>query len=145
VLKFTFYGNHSVTSSSFSDPCTPSTGNNSFNSKIQSPNVTFSVKVATTAPLWYFCEVRGHCQLGMVGAANAPTTGNSTYANFKAKAEKTPISNITTTGTATATSQSSTASASKKGAANLRYSTGLSAISAVVVVGMVGVAAGATL
>jgi uncharacterized cupredoxin-like copper-binding protein len=95
IVNFQFAGgNHTVTQSTFADPCTQpfntTSGAAGFDSGFMpvdpaSPNVMiWALEVKTTAPLWFFCARKGHCQSGMAGAINPPATGN-TFDAFKAK------------------------------------------------------------
>ncbi|KAI5118564.1 hypothetical protein M0805_005855 [Coniferiporia weirii] len=102
TLRFTFHvKNHSVTQSSFQEPC--SKLNNSYGQFIgfdsgfvPLPSLdtnfpTFEVVVNNTEPIWGYCRQINppkptHCQSGMVFAVNAPTHGN-TFPNFLAMAE----------------------------------------------------------
>jgi len=94
-INFQFLGgNHTVTQSTFADPCTQpfnaTSGAAGFDSGFMpvdtaSPNVmVWALEIKSTAPIWFFCARKGHCQSGMAGAINAPTTGN-TFDLFKAK------------------------------------------------------------
>jgi hypothetical protein len=75
--------NHTVTQSSFKDPCHPlSTGGffSGFVPTMISPSgTTFTITVNDAKPIWFYCSqtVGTHCQKGMVGAINAPATGNT--------------------------------------------------------------------
>lgn len=134
LVEFTFLPkNHTVTQSSFGDPCHPLDGGffSGFNpTKSVAPN-TFTITVKDPKPIWFYCsQTKGdHCQKGMVGAINAPKSGK-TLAAFTLAASNaststfpptgvvggflTPVSNATVTGTtttgagSTATSTSST-------------------------------------
>lgn len=79
---------HSVTQSTFSDPCTPLTGNGTgFDSGLTTgKEFTLNVTDAST-PIWFFCKNVGHCAGGMVGAINAPSTGSNTFDAFQSKAK----------------------------------------------------------
>jgi len=123
---------HSVTQGSFANPCVylAATGGNpaGFDSGLQAGK-NFSVQITNDQePVWFFCKNTGHCGLGMVGAINAPTTGN-TYDAFVAAAKalgsnEIPISDsgpvtggvgaqaTATPGATTASSSSTTASKS---------------------------------
>jgi len=78
---------HSVTQSTFSDPCTPLTGNGTgFDSGLtNSKQFTLNVTDAST-PIWFFCKTPLHCGGGMVGSINAPASGN-TFDSFMSKAK----------------------------------------------------------
>ncbi|KIN07215.1 hypothetical protein OIDMADRAFT_16032 [Oidiodendron maius Zn] len=74
--------NHTVTQSSFANPCHPLAGGffSGFVPTTVSPaSTTFTITVNDTKPIWFYCgQTTGtHCQKGMVGAINAPTTGNT--------------------------------------------------------------------
>lgn len=82
--------NHSVTQSTFADPCTYLAANTTsntpggFDSGLQS-SVTFTLNITDTHPVWFFCKQVGHCGLGMVGSINAQGDSYTTYlANAKA-------------------------------------------------------------
>ncbi|KAF8803520.1 hypothetical protein BYT27DRAFT_6727873 [Phlegmacium glaucopus] len=86
-----FGTNHSVTQSTFANPCTPLAANATanapagFDSGLLSLS-TFTINVTDTNPIWYFCKQVTHCGgQGMVGSINAPATGN-TFDNYKAAA-----------------------------------------------------------
>lgn len=90
VISFQFVaGNHTVTQSSFDNPCTQLSGG--IDSEFQPvssnasmvPEYSFTVSNAST-PLWFFCEQGRHCEAGMVFAVNP--TANETFDAFKAKA-----------------------------------------------------------
>jgi len=81
--------NHSVTQSSFADPCHPLAGgffSTFIPTNSTSPEV-FTLTVNDTKPIWIYCAQtkESHCQSGMVAAINAPATGN-TLAAFTLKA-----------------------------------------------------------
>ncbi|KAF9497461.1 hypothetical protein BDN71DRAFT_583300 [Pleurotus eryngii] len=83
-------GNHTVTQSSFADPCNPLAGG--FDSGFvfippanttQTPEWTLTI-TNDSRPIWFYCKQlfpAPHCSAGMVGAINAPSSGN-TLANF---------------------------------------------------------------
>ncbi|KAF2100236.1 hypothetical protein NA57DRAFT_73846 [Rhizodiscina lignyota] len=93
-----FAKNHSVTQSSFDDPCHPLPGG-FFSAFTPNPSpdtaspTTFQIKVNDTKPIWVYCsQTNGnHCQKGMVHSINAPLVGN-TIGAFKNKAAKASIS-----------------------------------------------------
>ncbi|KAF3907957.1 hypothetical protein ABW21_db0207047 [Orbilia brochopaga] len=82
TVTFTFAGgNHTVTESTFDDPCNPLA--NGFNSGwTGSSSETFTITVTSTAPIYFMCAAPGHCKAGMVGIINPPSSGN-TLAAFK--------------------------------------------------------------
>ncbi|KAH6668491.1 Cupredoxin [Halenospora varia] len=83
AIEFDFFpNNHSVVQSSFANPCHPLAGGffSSFVPTKNSPSGTsFTVIVNDTRPIWFYCSQTSssHCQSGMVGAINAPSTGNT--------------------------------------------------------------------
>jgi len=97
IVTFEFRAkNHTVTQSSFADPCSllvnTTTGTQGFNSGFfpvaanASEFPTWSIQITADTPIWFYCQQTGHCQQGMVGAINAAVTGNKTFANFQASA-----------------------------------------------------------
>jgi plastocyanin len=102
IVSFEFRGgNHTVTQSSFANPCAwqfnTATQKNGFNSgfipfDLASKQVgVYSLEVADpNTPIWFFCGRPPHCKMGMYGAINPPTTGNKTFAAFAANV---PITN----------------------------------------------------
>ncbi|KJA16235.1 hypothetical protein HYPSUDRAFT_47543 [Hypholoma sublateritium FD-334 SS-4] len=99
VITFEFSGapgNHSVTQSSFADPCTPLAGG--FDSgwillsdAPSTPPLWNLTITDDSKPIWFFCKQllpMPHCSAGMVGAINAPASGANTFANFQAAALK---------------------------------------------------------
>lgn len=82
--------NHSVTQSSFIDPCRKMQGG--FDSELmpvaadsQGPFPTYEVKVNGTEPIWAYCKQRtgNHCGSGMVFAINAVESSPRNFAAFK--------------------------------------------------------------
>jgi len=71
ILEFHFGAGHSVTESTFANPCQPVSGAGIF-SGFPNDGDIFSVTVNATTPLWLYCAAVGHCQAGMVMAVNAP-------------------------------------------------------------------------
>jgi plastocyanin len=125
-------GNHTVTQSSFANPCTQQfntvTQQNGFTSPFMPFNAAsgqigvFTLEVTqTTTPIWFFCARKPHCKGGMYGAINPPTTPGKTFADFAAAV---PASNepgfgvtapFTPAGASGAPSASSGAGASSTG------------------------------
>ena len=46
----------------------------------------WTIQVTVGTPLWFYCKQGNHCASGMVGSINAATTGNKTFADFRALA-----------------------------------------------------------
>ncbi|TVY47029.1 putative GPI-anchored cupredoxin [Lachnellula occidentalis] len=89
VLNFHFYsatGPHSVVSSSFDSPCAPAA--NAFFSGLidgtDAGNTTYIINVTSTDPIWYYCSAKKHCQNGMLGVVNPPSTNDTLEAYAKA-------------------------------------------------------------
>ncbi|TVY42004.1 putative GPI-anchored cupredoxin [Lachnellula subtilissima] len=103
-VEFDFFPkNHTVSQSSFADPCHPLAGG--FFSGFVPTNAstlgsTFTIVVKDTKPVWIYCSqtVGNHCQAGMVAAINAPKTGN-TLAAFTLKASNATSSTFPPPGT----------------------------------------------
>ena len=76
TIEFHFFAPlHSVAQSNFSAPCTPST-NGFFSGDISTSSGenadVFSIVVNDTNPIWFYCVIPTHCQLGMSGVINPP-------------------------------------------------------------------------
>ncbi|KAF8875450.1 hypothetical protein BD779DRAFT_1804617 [Infundibulicybe gibba] len=98
TITFQFRSNnHSVTQSSFIDPChrpTLGAGISSGFQLITNPIglPEFSFTLNTTAPLWFFCaqtQPFDHCQMGMVFAINP--TPDETFDMFQSTAQHGPL------------------------------------------------------
>jgi len=81
---------HSVTQSSFAEPCTYLAASGSSPAGFDSglvENVQFSINITNDqTPIWFHCKQVTHCGLGMVGSINAATTGSNTFQAFQAAA-----------------------------------------------------------
>jgi hypothetical protein len=90
VLEFRFYPmSHSVVQGAFDSPCqTGSVKSPFFSGFVPSTSgeasQVFRVIVNDTKPIWYYCSRADHCSEGMVGAVNAPKSGNTFDAYLKA-------------------------------------------------------------
>ncbi|KAG8907545.1 hypothetical protein FRB99_003703 [Tulasnella sp. 403] len=90
TLRFSFrIKNHTVTQSSFENPCTPLPGG--FTSGFrpvpdtQTDNFPyFDLQVKDKNPIYIHCEQINHCPTGMVFAANPALEGERTFAKFLA-------------------------------------------------------------
>jgi len=98
TISFQFQGkNHSVTQSTFADPCTiqttPAQGIDSGFQPVAAnatelPQWSFTVNNAS-APLWFFCAQTNpavHCHAGMVFSVNANPTSAKSFAVYQANA-----------------------------------------------------------
>ncbi|KAH9936873.1 uncharacterized protein BXZ73DRAFT_100288 [Epithele typhae] len=111
VITFLFNGmpgNHTVAQSSFATPCEPlasgfDSGYVLVKNGTSGPFPTFNLTITDeTTPIWFYCaQVLGpngplaHCPAGMVGAINAPGTGDHVFASFSAAATQTPTTQPT--------------------------------------------------
>jgi len=135
---------HSVTQSSFNSPCNllneNGTGQLGFDSSLQQ-NDQFTIVITNASqPIWFFCKQFGppnHCGSGMVGAINPPTSGQNTFANYLAAAEKlgasqpqeTHSGGLTGLGALATASAASVSPQSTTGAADRMVPGGLSLLS----------------
>jgi plastocyanin len=91
-VTFAFAANvpHSVTQSTFNNPCTYLAAANGssggFDSGLQTGKQFTLTITNDQEPVWFFCKAPQHCGTGMVGSINAPSTGN-TAAAFLAAAK----------------------------------------------------------
>ncbi|KIL69938.1 hypothetical protein M378DRAFT_157183 [Amanita muscaria Koide BX008] len=91
TIIFTFEAkNHTVTQSSFTQPCTNAGGINSGFKPVTAGATmpTFQFTVNSTDPLWFYCaqtSPSSHCKAGMVFAVNP--TASKTFAQFQSNAE----------------------------------------------------------
>ncbi|KIK00142.1 hypothetical protein K443DRAFT_679414 [Laccaria amethystina LaAM-08-1] len=139
TVTFEFHPkNHTVTQSSFSDPChavVKSDGSSGFKSGFTpvAANATsfptFQIKINDTAPIWGYCGQTGHCQQGMVFAINAVESSANNFEAFLEIAKNS--GNSTSTGTATSSSTTST-STDKSGALGLQFSPRFSLVALVI-------------
>ncbi|KAJ6588963.1 hypothetical protein B0H19DRAFT_923868 [Mycena capillaripes] len=94
IVEFQFRSkNHSVTQSSFANPCQILTTPAGLDSGFQfvNPAATlvpqWSITISDVFPLWFFCAQTTHCQeVGMVFSVNANELGSETFAAFQARA-----------------------------------------------------------
>jgi len=79
---------HSVTQTSFANPCTLLQGG--FDSGLQPNNMQFTITITNASqPIWFYCKQTTplkHCGMGMVGGINIPPTSNNSVAAFTAAA-----------------------------------------------------------
>ncbi|KAF1811140.1 hypothetical protein P152DRAFT_80313 [Eremomyces bilateralis CBS 781.70] len=91
IVRFEFLQtNHTVTQSTFAQPCAPMPGGKDSgflpNPDGTTPGPTFDFTVASTDAVWMFCAQGPHCSKGMVFAINAAATGEKTFEAYKALA-----------------------------------------------------------
>jgi len=75
---------HNVVQSTFETPCSPLTGG--FSIQPQAAGSEFSITLATTDPLYFYCSVDGHCPGGMVGIVNPGPHSQADFATAASKA-----------------------------------------------------------
>jgi len=127
TVSFQFQAkNHSVTQSSFINPCaiqtTPAPGINSgfqfvSNTSTTLPQWSFTVDNATT-PLWFFCaqtNPASHCQAGMVFSVNANPNSAKSFAIYQQAAMGNPAA-IESAAAASASAAAGGAAAGATGA-----------------------------
>ncbi|KAJ4355766.1 uncharacterized protein N0V89_003786 [Didymosphaeria variabile] len=105
TVTFKFWPkSHSVAQAAFAKPCEPMQDgfwSGFIPSEKGAAATTFMVNITNASqPLWFYCSRAEHCQDGMVGVINAPTSGQKTLAAFmKAAANATNnTSPVTTAG-----------------------------------------------
>ncbi|KAF7367601.1 hypothetical protein MSAN_00823400 [Mycena sanguinolenta] len=142
TVTFEFHPkNHTVTQSSFSQPCvslteTSKSGQVGFKSGFQfvADNATtfptFNITINDTSPVWAYCGQVGHCQAGMVFAINAVESGPNNFAAFQAIANASGSGSASSSGTSSAPASSQTHGAAMANKP-LGYTLLLSAIGAV--------------
>jgi len=140
VITFSFSPkNHSVTQSSFADPCTKlnatalDSGFMAVTSGVGA--TTFSVTVNDTNPLWFYCAQTSpvsHCHSGMVFAVNPTASKNFTTFQNNAKS-----GSSSDNSTSNSTYGGSSASGSASGSASSSTSTSGSSNAAVAISGNV--------
>ncbi|KAI5208152.1 hypothetical protein E4T39_01441 [Aureobasidium subglaciale] len=87
TVTFHFYPRaHGVARSSYSSPCA-AMDNGGFNSDFVmvasgESATTFTITVNDTQPIWYYCPQGDHCQAGMVGVINPPSSSDQTIGGF---------------------------------------------------------------
>jgi len=115
TIVFTFKQlNHTVTQSSFDDPCSPLAGGFDSGFVPIGTNATEFLTTATftvndTKPVWVYCRQTGHCQKGMVFAINP---GEGQFATFQGRANGTIATTSSTTSATSAPSSTATSSSS---------------------------------
>ncbi|TEA12183.1 putative GPI-anchored cupredoxin [Colletotrichum sidae] len=138
VVEFHFYPRaHSVAQSAFDKPCEPlanGTTTGFFSGPVAvSSGVgaeVFTVEVTDESPKWFYCATAQHCQGGMVGVINAPSSGQRTiqqYADAAAKAENNVAPSATGGGSLGAAATGSPSSASGTASPSASSSTAPSA------------------
>ncbi|KAJ3821061.1 Cupredoxin [Lentinula raphanica] len=129
TVTFEFHQkNHTVTQSSFANPCTPlsasSPGTVSFDSGFMAVSAnattfpTVTIQINDTKPFWAYCRQTtpvSHCESGMVFSVNAVENSNSSFEAFQAKA----IALNTTSASGSASLSSPSATSNTNGALSI--------------------------
>jgi len=98
TVVFELFSPHDVVQGDFASPCTPS-GSGFFSgpySDTNSGSLRFVVNVTDTKPIYYYCSISRHCQNGMVGGINLPSSGNTLDA-YNSAAQKVSGQSVTPT------------------------------------------------
>jgi plastocyanin len=130
-LVFTFFaGAHTVTQSTFADPCSLMSGG--FDSgpmpASATNNPTYTLPINDTSkPIWVYCKTGQHCRQGMVLSINAPATGNTFNAYKQNAMTGTNGASGSSTGTSTGTSPGGGPTNTPNGA-NTRVAGGIASV-----------------
>lgn len=97
--------NHTVTQSTFEDPCKamPEGFDSGFMpNPMGAAGVTWSMTINDTKPVWAYCKQKNgtHCGKGMVFSVNAVESGDKSFANYKQLAIQKNGTALTTAGIA---------------------------------------------
>jgi len=146
MVQFQFAGgNHTVTQSTFDQPCQPIAMNSNVTgvfsgfmpvSASTTSAPTYTIQINSTTPMWIYCSQAKHCQAGMNLVINENTKANATrsLANFKALAAKATANlapSTVTNGTAgTSSSTGSGSATTSSGAAKSTSTSGATAFKA---------------
>lgn len=132
MVQFQFApANHTVTQSTFDQPCQPIAMNSNVTgiysgfmpvSATATDTPTYTIMVKDTKPMWFYCSQGKHCQNGMTMVINVNPKANATRTleNFQALAKKATAnlpgsSSSTGGGTSGSTPASGTGSGSDSG------------------------------
>jgi plastocyanin len=118
IIQFEFHQkNHSVTQSSFANPCVQLNANGvvGFDSDFQPVSAdattfpTWNLVVNDTAPIWAYCRQANHCGSGMVFAVNSVESSARNFSAFQSLAMA-----INGTGTPSSSNTSASPSSTSK-------------------------------
>jgi hypothetical protein len=132
--------NHTVTQSSFLNPCTSlqqTTGVAGFKSGFMfvasdaTSFPTFQIRINDTAPIWGYCGQTNHCSSGMVFAINAVESGPNNFAAFQQLAKQTAPSSSAPAAGSPSTGTSGTGTAPKPTGGAMLNSVSMGLLSAV--------------
>lgn len=74
TIVFNLYAVHDIVVGDFDDPCRPD-DDGWYSGPFDDTNngaLKFVVNVTSDDPIYYYCSVQRHCQMGMVGGVNLP-------------------------------------------------------------------------
>lgn len=141
TVTFKFWPkNHSVAQAAFNAPCEPAadgfwSGYIPSTEKAAATTFMYTVENASR-PIWFYCTQGKHCQGGMVGVINGPSTGNTLERFKSASANATAnVSPNSTAGTNGMLMQNGTMG---NGTTNENAASALSASSGLAVAGFLG-------
>jgi len=115
--------NHSVVQSTFDQPCQPIASNSNITgffsgfmgvSATDTDIPTYTIPIANSNPIWFYCAQATHCQKGMVGVINQNPAANATRSltNYAALAATQPFNLFPGESASQASSSSSSSSGS---------------------------------
>jgi len=145
IISFQFRSkNHTVTQSSFSNPCRKlefTSTQVGFDSGFMAVSAdasafpTWNITVNDTAPIWAYCRQGNHCGNGMVFAINAVESGNQSFTAFQTLAKQINGTQPSATTSGATPSSTSAPSTGVNGAGRLVVAgSWLGAVSALVMV-----------
>ncbi|RDW74960.1 hypothetical protein BP6252_06102 [Coleophoma cylindrospora] len=135
MVQFQFApANHTVTQSTFDQPCQPVAMNSNVTgifsgfmpvSASATTAPTYTIMVNNTTPMWLYCSQGKHCQAGMVMVINEAPAKNATrtLANYAALAKK-ATANLAPGSSSSGSSGSGSATSSSSGSKSSATSTG---------------------
>jgi len=137
--------NHTVTQSTFDQPCQPIAMNQPGTAGIFSgfmpvaatsaTTPTYTIMINNTTPIWLYCSQAKHCQSGMTMVINVNPTANSTrtLANYQALAAKATVNlpgNVVEGGSSGTNTSTSTSGSSTTSSTSAKSTSGASTIKA---------------
>ncbi|KII93257.1 hypothetical protein PLICRDRAFT_171036 [Plicaturopsis crispa FD-325 SS-3] len=132
--------NHTVTQSSFADPCRKldQNGVTGFDSgffpvadSVTSGFPTWNLTINDTAPVWAYCRQANHCGSGMVFAVNSDESSGRSFSAFQGLAKQLNGTNATASSSASGSSSTSSGAAPGVRAGGLALTTMVAAVVAI--------------
>ncbi|KAE8446290.1 hypothetical protein EG329_012376 [Mollisiaceae sp. DMI_Dod_QoI] len=139
MVQFQFApANHTVTQSTFDQPCMPIAMNSNITgvysgfmptTATATTTPTYTIMINSTTPMWLYCSQGKHCQNGMTMVINENTAANSSRSltNFAALAAKATVNlpgNAIADGTAGTTTSNSTSGTGSSSSSSSTTSSG---------------------